>query len=77
MQTHIRKWGNSLGLRIPIKMIKQLHLRLGSLVNIDIEDDKLIMEKPKYHLDELLEGITPANLHGLSLDDHQKGNEEW
>ncbi|MBA2368248.1 MAG: AbrB/MazE/SpoVT family DNA-binding domain-containing protein [Candidatus Protochlamydia sp.] len=78
METHIQKWGNSLGLRIPNQVIKQLQLHAGSAVNIEIEDGRIIIETPKYDLDTMLKGITPKNLHHLKLDDEQQlGNEAW
>lgn len=77
MQTHIHKWGNSLGLRIPSQVAKQLGLHLGSLVNIEIKDSKLIIQAPKYTLDNLLKDITKKNQHHQALDDKPRGNEEW
>jgi antitoxin MazE len=78
METHIQKWGNSLGLRIPIHLAKQLHLQPGSLVNINIEEGRLIIKSQKYDLDMMLKVITPQNLHHLELeDDEQLGNESW
>ena len=41
MQTHIQKWGNSLGLRIPMQLAKQLQLHAGSLVILKIEEDRM------------------------------------
>jgi antitoxin MazE len=78
METHIQKWGNSLGLRIPNKIIKQLQLHPGSAVNVEIENGRIIIETPKYDLDTMLKDITPQNMHHLLLDDEQQlGNEAW
>lgn len=77
MQSHIQKWGNSLGLRIPIQIAKQLNLHQGSLVILEIEDNRIIIQAPKYNLDDMLKEITPKNKHHQILDDEQRGNEEW
>lgn len=77
MQTHISKWGNSLGVRLPNHILKQLHLHAGSTVNIELEGDRLVMSAPKYSLDDMLEQINADNLHSVLLDDDQIGKEEW
>lgn len=77
MQTHIQKWGNSLGLRIPAHLAKQLQLHIGSTVTLVIEQGRIIIQPPKYHLETMLEEITQENLHHQLFDDEAKGNEEW
>lgn len=77
MQGHIQKWGNSLGLRIPIHLAKQLKLQQGSPVTLEIEDGRIIIQSPKYNLDKMLKGITSKNRHHQSFDDEPQGSEEW
>lgn len=77
MQTKIQKWGNSLGVRLPSQLSKQLHLYPGSTVELKIEDDRIVIEAPKYDLDSLLKGISSKNRHHLEFDDKQFGSEEW
>ena len=77
MHTHIDKWGNSLGLRIPSNLAKRLRLHEGSPVILDIEKGVLVVRTPRYDLDDMIEKITPQNRHHIALDDTQKGNEEW
>lgn len=77
MQAHIQKWGNSLGLRIPLRWAKLLNLHQGSAVTLEIDDGRLIIHPPKYCLDTMLNEITPKNQHHSILDDGKKGNEEW
>lgn len=78
METHIQKWGNSLGVRIPMHLAKQLQLQPGSVVNINVEEGRLIIEPHKYDLNVLLNEITPQNLHHLELEDNEQlGNEAW
>ena len=77
MEGNIQKWGNSLGLRIPMQLAKQLKLHEGSLVAIEIELDRLIIQPAKYNLGMMLKDITPKNRHHQILNDEQQGNEEW
>jgi antitoxin MazE len=77
MHSHVQKWGNSLGVRIPIDLAKQLHLQPGSPVSLKIEDGRLIVQTPRYTLNKMLEGITSKNTHHHELlDDSAIGNEE-
>lgn len=77
MQGHIQKWGNSLGLRIPMQFAKQLKLHEGSFVVIEVDHDRLVIQPIKYDLDIMLKDINPKNQHHPILDDEQWGNEEW
>lgn len=77
MQAYIQKWGNSFGLRIPMQLAKQLKLHQGSAVTIEVEDGRIIIQTPKYHLDMMLKEISSKNRHHQILDDERQGNEEW
>lgn len=77
MESHIKKWGNSFGIRIPKKLARSLHLSPGSPVNLEIEEGRLIIEIPQYNLETMLQSITNENQHHLLLEDSQAGEEEW
>ncbi|MBS0634903.1 MAG: AbrB/MazE/SpoVT family DNA-binding domain-containing protein [Verrucomicrobia bacterium] len=77
MFSHIQKWGNSLGVRIPAQLAKKLNLHAGSSVILEIEKGRLVVQTPKYDLDMMLSAITPQNRHHLALEDTQTGKEEW
>lgn len=77
METHIQKWGNSLGVRIPKQLAKKLNLHPGSPVNLEIEDHRLVIQSPTHDLAKMLEEITDENRHNLLLEDKQMGNEQW
>jgi len=70
MVTKIQKWGNSLALRIPKSYADEIHLREGSSVDLNIEENKIIISpkkkkrKNKYTLEELLAKVKPENLYG-------------
>lgn len=64
MQATIQKWGNSLGVRIPSLMAKDLALKNGSSVEILEEDNRIIIQASrKRSLQEILALITDENIH--------------
>jgi antitoxin MazE len=78
MEAKIQKWGNSLGIRIPINIIKDLSLRNGSVVDIDKETNKIVIRPKETHeLDELLEAISDDNLHSEFNFGKVEGAEAW
>jgi len=67
MKARIRKWGNSLALRIPKAAADETGLAQGSEVDLKVEQGKLIVRPraPKvYRLADLLKGVRKSNLHG-------------
>ncbi len=81
MQTQVLvKWGNSLGIRIPIAIAKQINLAEGTNVTLTVVDGNLVIQpiqRKKYTLDELLEGMTPENCHREVEMGEPVGNEIW
>ncbi len=68
MNTTIKKWGNSLALRIPKSYAKEIKLEEGAAVNMKIEENKIVISanrkrKKSYSLAKLLSKVTPENLH--------------
>ena len=64
MEAVIKKWGNSLGIRIPKFIACELSLKDGSLVDIK-DHGKEIIIKPvqKSRLSEMLYKINKQNIH--------------
>jgi antitoxin MazE len=78
MEAVIRKWGNSLGIRIPNNIAKNKTLRDGVSVEItDTENGILISPKRKTTLSEMLGQITVENIHGEIETGAVVGNEIW
>lgn len=83
MEAILRKWGNSIGLRIPTGLMAELNLSENSTVDIRVEDGKLIVSpkqqrrKWKYSLDELLAGVTEENIHPETDWGTPVGDEVW
>lgn len=65
MTTTIQKWGNSLALRIPLAVAKQIHIQEGDPVLLKVSAAGLTVKAaPKrLSLDDLLAQVTPENLH--------------
>lgn len=66
MQTKIKKWGNSLALRIPKTFALDANLKEDELVDISLENESIIItpiNDKKYSLNELLANISNENLH--------------
>ena len=78
MEAVIKKWGNSLGIRIPNMIVRNLSLKEGSSVEIDEEDNKvIIIPKKKQDLKAILEKINESNLHEEVSTEGPIGNEAW
>lgn len=80
MQTQIKKWGNSLALRIPKLFALDANLKLNKLVDISIDKGSIIItpiDEKEYSLKKLLEGVTKNNLHEEFDTGAQVGKEIW
>lgn len=78
MQSFIQKWGNSLGVRIPGPLARQLRLRQGSPVELADVKGKLVIQKTaRQTLKQKLKAITKINLHDEVSTDKRLGNEAW
>jgi antitoxin MazE len=74
----VKKWGNSLGIRLPKKIAKLLHIDSGTEVDVSVKDKEIIIKMHQSELDTLINKITPSNLHNETWeDDKTKGNEIW
>lgn len=80
MDLVIKKWGNSLAVRIPKKIAELSDIHQNSKVQVEVEDKKLIL-KPvkgrKLKLEDLLLKITPKNLHSEVDTGSPRGREVW
>ena len=65
MTATIQKWGNSLALRIPQAVAKQIHVQEGDSVTLRVSAAGLTLKPAPKHLslDDLLAQVTPENLH--------------
>lgn len=80
MQTQVKKWGNSLALRIPKSLAEQLDMKTDTEVEIVVEDGQLVIKplpEPELTLEELLSQITAENLHKEVDTGTAVGGEVW
>ncbi|MDJ0660857.1 MAG: AbrB/MazE/SpoVT family DNA-binding domain-containing protein [Crocosphaera sp.] len=75
----ITKWGNSLGIRLPQEIIKQLGWQEGVKLSLSLENECLILSstKPKYNLDQLLKDSDPEAQHEEIDWGEAEGEENW
>ncbi len=80
MQLTVRKWGNSLAIRIPKTIATESKIGEGSLVEIRLKKGSLIVTPVRerdYTLEKLLEGVTDENIHGEAGMGAPVGKEQW
>lgn len=80
MMSKIHKWGNSLGLRIPREMARDVDLTEGTSVDLQARNGRLVVTPVKrkhYSLEELLRGIRRSNLHDAQEFGEPAGREIW
>jgi len=80
MKTKIKKWGNSLALRIPKSFALNANLRQDELVDLSMDKERIIITpigEKEYSLDELLESVSERNLHGEFDTGAAAGKEIW
>ena len=90
MKAVVTNWGNSLAFRIPSSVVKALGLLKGSRVKINVENERIIIEKVEEEdffsviskggpsLKELANKVTRKNMHDFSeFDSKPVGKEVW
>jgi len=78
MTVSIKKWGNSLALRIPKDIAQTLHIENESTLELSIKDGALVIEPQKSTLlENLVSRIDTDNLHTEVDTGKAVGNEEW
>ena len=77
-KTKLQKWGNSLAVRIPSDIVRQLKLEKGSELTIEIKEDVILVKPAKENkLEDLIDQITIGNLHREVDWGIREGNEVW
>jgi antitoxin MazE len=77
---NVAKWGNSLAIRIPQHLAREIGLVAGVEVEISIDQDRLTISPKRdreYSLDELVAAITPENRHAEISTGRSVGEEAW
>jgi antitoxin MazE len=80
MRSQIRKWGNSLAVRIPRSVAADLGVVQDSSVELSVEDGCLLVRPSTaspYALETLLAAVTAENLHAEVDLGTAIGKEAW
>jgi len=78
MTVPLRKWGNSLAIRIPKDIATTLSIEYNSLLTLAIIDGMLVIKpQKKSRLESLISQINSENLHNEISTGRSIGNEEW
>lgn len=80
MKAVVKKWGNSAAVRIPAAAMQAAKLRLDEPVDVREEAGRIIIEpvrRRQYDLSELLDRITPENVHDEADFGRPVGREAW
>jgi antitoxin MazE len=79
-QARIRRWGNSLAVRIPRAVAEESGVQEGVLVDLVPASGKLLVRpaRPRqYRLADLLARVRPSNLHEVTETGRRVGREVW
>jgi antitoxin MazE len=79
-KTQLARWGNSLAVRIPLRIVETAGLREGDELTLAVGKNGAIVIKPaqeKYQLDELISKITARNRHEETEWGPRVGKEAW
>ena len=80
MEMLVRKWGDSLALRIPQSLAAQIGIEPNSPVELSLRGAELVIapvNTPGLKLDDLLAQVTEDNLHGEVDTGQAVGGEAW
>jgi antitoxin MazE len=79
METVIKKWGNSLALRIPKMICLESGIQDGSEVDIAFDGTRIIVKPAmkEYSLTDLIDQINEDNIHNEINSGLPRGNEVW
>jgi antitoxin MazE len=79
--TAVKKWGNSLAIRIPAHFAQQLNLTENTPVDYAVVDGSLVIrpvtKNGPYSLKDLLDRMTKENIHGETETGTVIGQEIW
>lgn len=79
MRSRIKKWGNSLGVRIPQSLAASIGVRENMPIDVSVEGGAIVIKPAatRIKLHELVQGITPSNTHSEIDWDSRNGREAW
>lgn len=77
--TSLAKWGSSLAVRIPKSILDAAQLKAGDELELELQNQTIVIQPTsrKPTLQELIDGITPENVHPATKWGKRVGKEEW
>ena len=82
MLTRVQKWGNSQGVRVPLRLLDETKIAVGDEVDITVQDGRIVIApsqriRGRYRLEDLLAKM-PADYEPAEEDwGPPVGREEW
>jgi antitoxin MazE len=80
MRMKVRKWGNSLGVRIPKAFAEEAAVGEGSTVDVSVSEGRIVVTPVaarRYTLEKLLAEVTAENCHAEIKFGGPRGREAW
>ncbi|MBI2999581.1 MAG: AbrB/MazE/SpoVT family DNA-binding domain-containing protein [Deltaproteobacteria bacterium] len=80
MHVRVRKWGNSLAVRIPKPLAEDAEVKEGTVLNLAVSGGKVVatpVQKRKLSLKQLLAQVNRKNLHSEVDSGRSVGREVW
>jgi antitoxin MazE len=80
VKSTVKRWGNSLAVRLPKDLAQTLELDEGSSITLEIVEDGLLVKssKPRRRdLETLLRGVTRETIHDETDWGEALGKEAW
>ena len=76
----IKRWGNSLGVRLPVSVAREAHFHVDQQVSIGVEDGHIVisaLHDAPLTLEQRLERFDPVRPGGEVMVTHDVGAERW
>jgi antitoxin MazE len=77
VQTRVRKWGNSLGIRIPQELAIAAGIKENSTVELEADGENIRIKLTRLSLKEMVQQINQDNIHEEVSWGRAEGNEIW
>jgi antitoxin MazE len=80
MHVRVRKWGNSLAIRIPKPLAEDVEVKEGTVLNLAVSEGRVVatpVQKKKISLKQLLAKVNKKNLHEEIDSGSPVGRETW
>lgn len=78
-QITLKRWGNSLAVRIPSAVVTALALKEDSRLHLSLDAGRVVLEPQSapFDIDALIAQITPNNRHSAASVGQPVGREVW